>query len=256
MGNHTNNKNYLSYIMTILITFSISFLPFIHSYYTIESLNNKLETSNKLYEELLSKYNNLSGDFEEYKNSDSKLIIEIRNEYENKNYEQVLILAKKLHQISNGSELDIEAQKYVEEIENIKLQIEKEKKEQATKTARDILRIKKVITSTPNSAGGVDLNIHWTNMSDKTIKYIVFTVNAYNAVDDIVYSDIGYSKSAVRVQETGPIKKGDGNKSGYLWSNTWYNSTISYAKIKEIEIEYMDGTTCTLSQDQISYITY
>lgn len=45
-------------------------------------------------------------------------------------------------------------------------------KQKEIDNARSILRISSCYTARPNSAGGVDLHIVWTNNSGKTIKYI------------------------------------------------------------------------------------
>ena len=65
--------------------------------------------------------------------------------------------------------------------------------------------ITRVYTSSPNSAGGVDLNIVLKNISDKTIKYVVFSVEAFNRVDDPVRCDIRNDKY-FRGRDTGPIE--------------------------------------------------
>lgn len=122
---------------------------------------------------------------------------------------------------------------------------------------KDIIRIKGVTTSSPNSAGGVDLNVKWTNMSDKTIKYITFTAYPVNAVGDVVYSDINrYALGKFRGQETGPIEKGQGNKAGWVFENAWYNNTIIKANLTQIDIEYMDGTRQILNQEEIEQAIY
>lgn len=106
--------------------------------------------------------------------------------------------------------------------------------------------------SSPNSADGVDLRIQWKNNSEKTIKYITFECVPYNAVDDIVFSEIGY-RSTFRGRVTGPIDYGDGG--GNVWENAWYNSTIEYVKLVGIDIEYMDGTEINLSESDCLMIT-
>ncbi len=55
-----------------------------------------------------------------------------------------------------------------------------------------------------NTADGVSPFIYWRNDSGKTIKYINFTAIPYNAVGDIVYSEIG-GKSTAILSVTGPI---------------------------------------------------
>lgn len=122
---------------------------------------------------------------------------------------------------------------------------------------KELIRITSVTTSEPNVAGGVDLDIKWTNMSDKIIKYITFTAYPVNAVGDIVECTIRTrNKGEFRGQQTGPINKGEGSKSGYVYENAWYNNTIIKATIMQIDIEYMDGTKVTLSPLQVDEVIY
>ena len=93
-------------------------------------------------------------------------------------------------------------------------------------------------TKEPKSAGGIDLNLKFTNSSSKTIKYIYFTVTPYNAVDDIVSSEID-GKSKTKLKYTGPIRPNE--KSLVTGECIWYNSNIKYAIISQIDIQYMDG---------------
>lgn len=103
--------------------------------------------------------------------------------------------------------------------------------------------------------GGVDAYVSFTNKSSKTIKYITWTVIPYNAVGDVVYSEIGY-KSEAHLSDTGPYAQGQGHGSGWYWSCVWYNSTITSIKLSEIEIEYTDGSNKTISGNDINYVCY
>lgn len=94
------------------------------------------------------------------------------------------------------------------------------------------------LTKEPNSAGGVDLELEFTNSNSKTIKYIYFTVTPYNAVDDVVSSEIG-GKSTTKLRYTGPIRPNE--KSSIIGDCIWYNVSIKYAIISQIDIQYMDG---------------
>lgn len=114
------------------------------------------------------------------------------------------------------------------------------------------LKIVQLYPSTPNSAGGVDLNIVWTNKGE-TIKYAIFSVSAYNAVDDKVYCTIR-DISTVRAQVTGPIDKGQTNGYGSYWSCMWYNWSVKKIKIDKIELEYMNGETEIIEGDNIRFV--
>lgn len=122
--------------------------------------------------------------------------------------------------------------------------------EQREKCA-SLISVSKVSVDKPNSAGGVDLHIEWTNKADKTIKYITFTVLPYNAVDDVVKCEIR-GLSAAGCQVTGPVKPGASYGSDYRWECVWYNNTITWARLGAIEIEYMDGTKEAFAGQELS----
>jgi len=62
-----------------------------------------------------------------------------------------------------------------------------------------------LLTSKPNSANGVDLEIVFKNVSaDKTIKYCTFVAVTYNAVNDAVNCTIR-KRSKFNRKVTGPI---------------------------------------------------
>ena len=115
------------------------------------------------------------------------------------------------------------------------------------------IRIVKCYPSAPNSAGGVDANIVFTNKSKKEIKYVFFTIAAYNGVDDKVECEIRRSSEA-RVKVTGPIKPNETSGWGRYWECIFYNHSIKYIKIEEVEIEYMDKTKFTISKKDIPKI--
>lgn len=89
-----------------------------------------------------------------------------------------------------------------------------------------------------NSVDGVYLSWGATNLSDKEIKYITFTIDYYNRVGDPAYDSIT-KKSSCTARLTGPIGAG---KSFYMRELIGYGSDIYYGVISNIKIEYMDGT--------------
>ena len=110
------------------------------------------------------------------------------------------------------------------------------------KKAGTLILIDDISPSRPNSAGGVDVEIDITNISDKTIKYIRYTVKPYNAVGDVVRGDIS-RKSLERLKVTGPIASGERSSRGSVWSNVWYNYSIECIKLTRVDITYMDGSS-------------
>lgn len=99
--------------------------------------------------------------------------------------------------------------------------------------------------SSPNSAGGVNFRVGYTNLSDKPIKYIRDTGRAFNAVGDTVRGDIRGSTTSSSTY-TGPLKP-NGSTGLLSAENAWYNSSIRCARLIRIEITYMDNTTRTFS---------
>lgn len=108
---------------------------------------------------------------------------------------------------------------------------------------KKIISVNSVHTSTPNSADGVDITVKFTNKSNKTIKYITFTVVPYNAVNDVVSCEIR-GRTTANLQVTGPIIKDEDNQANF--ENVWYNSTIKKCEIESVKIDYMDGTSIAI----------
>lgn len=116
---------------------------------------------------------------------------------------------------------------------------------------KNTIKIKSAYLSRPNSASGVDAFFYYKNVSNKTIKYLVWTGYPMNAVGDRVSCEIrGYRD--YRGKDTGPIKPG--RSSGGCWDCAWYNSTAKKLIITRIEIEYMDGTKFTIKENEIEFV--
>ncbi len=121
--------------------------------------------------------------------------------------------------------------------------------------ARGIIRVTNVAFSSPDSAGGVELYFNFVNNSEKTIKYINFGVTFYNAVGDVAVCQ--YKKDIINYcTETGPYEKGEGLSGNYWYWGDYYNWEIASCELVYLNIEYMDGTEVTLTQDQIDYVQY
>jgi hypothetical protein len=119
-------------------------------------------------------------------------------------------------------------------------------------TFKNSIEIIKYYTSSPNSAGGVDCNIIWKNLSEKTVKYARFTVVPYNKVNDRVKGKYDYNGNGEKVVKvTGPVKSKQIDGYGTYWDCLWYNWTIDYMLITGIEIEYLDGSIISTSDVNI-----
>lgn len=107
--------------------------------------------------------------------------------------------------------------------------------------------------SEPNSADGVNFEVSFKNLTDKTINYITFNVQAINAVGDPVEDEIS-GKSARSCKLTGPVKPNADGRG--LFECVWYNGTISTLKLIDINIEYSDDTELYIPNDAVSQLSY
>ena len=124
-------------------------------------------------------------------------------------------------------------------------------------TIQEIIQIHDVYVDDIDSAKGVDMRISWTNTSDKTIKYVHFYVEAYNAVGDKVYCEIR-DHNRFDAYVTGPCEPGH---QGYykigdiyygdLWENVWYNNSVSMINLVGIKIIYMDGSVIDIAEKDV-----
>lgn len=126
---------------------------------------------------------------------------------------------------------------------------------------QNIIKIRMIRVDQINSVGSVDMDIGWENTSNKTIKYIYFHVDPYNAVGDKVTCEIG-DHSRYIGKSTGPFEAG--YKSYYefisgeymvgsIWECCWYNNTVKTIELVEIKIDYADGTSVVLDESAIQY---
>lgn len=121
--------------------------------------------------------------------------------------------------------------------------------------ARNIIRVSKVQMSSKDSAGGLYLYVNFTNNSPKTIKYIRVSFTFYNAVNDPIV--LQYKTSEVLTGEmVGPFATGEGISDLSQGWGKFYNWTIDSVKLVKIQIEYMDGTTETLTGKDLEYVQY
>ncbi len=102
----------------------------------------------------------------------------------------------------------------------------------------------------PNPSGKTGVEFKYCNGTGKTIRYLVFTCIPYNQVNDIVSCNVTGAVER-RFKMTGPIEH-----SSYWqyaqFENGWSNPNISSVKLTKVEIQYMDGTTETLSERQLA----
>ena len=123
------------------------------------------------------------------------------------------------------------------------------KQTKSVRNAASVLRINKSELSGPNSAGGCDYKLYFRNVSKKTIKYLDWYGTAYNAVDDPCSCEIRRT-SFCSGQCVGPIFAGDDRWAS--WGCVIYNYSAETIKLDHIRIEYLDGTSVSLSSSSIN----
>ncbi len=104
-----------------------------------------------------------------------------------------------------------------------------------------------------NSANGVEPIIEITNNTKKDIKYIRFTVYFYNRVGDPAYCEI-WNQCYRYLHVEGPFYAKSRDK--FYWDPVFYNSNVSALRIKDIVVEYMNGTKQKVNYDTLWYDDY
>ena len=118
---------------------------------------------------------------------------------------------------------------------------------------KNTIKIKKAYLSSPNSAGGVDAHLIWKNVSNKTIKYLIWSGYPINAVGDPVSCEVrGTLESGGKF--TGPIKPGTTYGYDIYWDCLWYNYSAKKLVLTGIYIEYMDGSSININKDELKYV--
>ena len=218
--------------------------------------NKDYENALKLYNKLDNEYMNLEDKINSCKQELKQTTISTANELkdEQKYSEAIQALSK----IKSYYKSDSDIESILSELDSLKKQDEQQKREaeenEMIENIKNSIKVSRIWTAQPNSAGGVDLYINWKNLSDKVIKYAYFTVEPYNSVNDTVTCTIRHY-SEFTAQDDGPFKKGQGTSgTGYYWENAWYNHSIKGARLKSVRIIYMDGDSLDISEKYIDYI--
>ncbi len=118
----------------------------------------------------------------------------------------------------------------------------------STKKAASIISITEASLASPNSAGGCDYSLYYTNKSKKTIKYLYWSGCVYNAVNDLVSCEIR-NRYYFSGKDTGPVAYGE--TGGGCWDCIIYNYSADRLKLDDIHITYMDGTSVSIASADI-----
>jgi hypothetical protein len=114
------------------------------------------------------------------------------------------------------------------------------------------LLVTAITTSSPNSAGGVDVSFQAVNVGEREIKYVSFGVIPFNRVGDVVSSSIG-NRREFRGLYTGPLRSGQ-SISGLRWRNAWYNYSIVCAELKDLSVTFMDDSVVWFELDRVQMV--
>lgn len=112
------------------------------------------------------------------------------------------------------------------------------------------IRFFALYTSSPNSAGGVDVNANFCSF-EKNIDYVYLWVTAYDRVGNVTECRIRH-ESQFTLKATGPYLSE--RLSTTTWENVWYNSTIGKCIVDKIRVEFSDGEVLE-SEDFLSVYT-
>ena len=123
---------------------------------------------------------------------------------------------------------------------------------QTRKNTAKYLLLHRAFLEEPNTASGCGYYMYFTNTSNKTIKYLDWTGNVYNAVNDMVSCTIRRT-SVFSGRVTGPIEPGQSDRAS--WDAIIYNWSAETMKLSKIVITYMDGSKKALSSNEINSVT-
>jgi hypothetical protein len=142
----------------------------------------------------------------------------------------------------------VDAAEQEREANNKKLEVAQAALDATSKHGLTILQ--STISDTSKYTEGTGFKITIGNPSAKSIRYVSFTVIGYNAINDPVLDPIKLT-TEITVSGIGPINK---NVSmTYDWEYMWHTDLVERFKIKEIKLQYMDGSKRTIKN--ISEIT-
>ena len=211
--------------------------------------NKNIELFNS---ELDQQYNNLLAKKDHYdKERDS-----LRNHYLLESQKSLLYNIELREELPK--KIDSVERKVKSEFENYrKVEVEKWYNSLPNSTRRvydNVLSLNSVTLHSPNSAGGCDCSVYYTNKSKKTIKYLYWNAYFYNAVNDLVSCDVSDDYSCTG-KDTGPIAPNA--NGGGRWDCVIYNWSANSIKLSYINIVYTDGTQTRIEEADIKrLLTY
>lgn len=120
--------------------------------------------------------------------------------------------------------------------------------EAVDKTKRDGLSIlERSVYDESEHTEGTGFSVDVINTSNKTIKYVIFTVVGYNAVDDPVHDRLK-RRTSMLLRGIGPIEPME--SGSYSFDYVWHTDLVESARITQIKLEYKDGTSKVLASPE------
>ena len=115
-----------------------------------------------------------------------------------------------------------------------------------------LLEIEKVKLSQYKYTNELLLDIIWVNKSPKTVKYINFVVGITNSVGDFFTKN---GQEFAIYQQAGPCATNYRKTDDSVWYTGLYpaSSEVGNAVINKIVIEYMDGSTATITDESVRF---
>ena len=123
----------------------------------------------------------------------------------------------------------------------------KEEAKQKEKEKLTYIKFTAAYLGKPNSAGGCDAHFSFKNTSKNTIKYLYIQYEIYNAVDDMVFDDLG--RDDMELQYTGPLKPGRSDSG--IWECIIYDYSAKRLVVTGLTIVYMDGMKIKYNSEEV-----
>lgn len=217
----------------------------IQTTYTLENENKNLEQVKK---ELLSSLENTNVELQQLKSDPLNLIIQIRNFYENKNYEEVKKTSEELHALANGSDYDIEAQNYVKNIQEIENKSDIQKAKEIIEITNTTVKHNYTYTFFDNMSVGISYKIN----SVEKVSSVNFSISALNSKNEVINFNTGSSMTKDTIRLLFPTTNEDCTNT---FEKEWNNLAIKRIIINSITVNYYDGSKDVLERsDNLNYI--
>ena len=242
------NKNVKNSTATLIIFFSILFcvcgyFPILlhdNSENTVEDTTIIDVTSMQL-NSLKIENENLKKELEKYQNSPENLLIELRNSYEAKDYDNANNLIEKIHKLANGTTFDIEAQKISQQIKefNEKTDIQK---------AKEIIEIKNTsvkknyayyYNASNNLFDNMSVLISYKINTTQSIRMVDFSISALNSNNEVINFNTNSSLTKDSITVYLPTTETNCTNT---FDKEWDNLAIKKIVINSITLTYSDGS--------------